>query len=1243
MHEKTLLYGALGLTAIGAVFAIARTRGGDTPATVEITPVSISDQKLLASAEIPIRLTSSDGTGLKLQSMRANAVVEDPLALTEMHLVFQNPESRVLEGTFRITLPQGASISRFAMKVNGAWQEGEVVEKQAARRAYEDFLHRKQDPALMEQGAGNEFSARVFPIPANGVKEIMIAYSEVVEAGAPYVLPLRGLPQLGFLDVDVHAAGSRNAEIGGKADATFSLHQRHFTPAADFVVEGKKLPRSAGLRSGELAIARVVPFAASRPEAVDSAVVLVDTSASRGLGLPEQARMVRSVLSKLPGGTQVVVGCFDQEVVSVYEGKAAGFGDKETDAIVARGALGASDFEQALGWATEQASRTKAKRVVLVGDGVATAGETDGQKLKEKVEKMRAAGVTRMDAIAAGGIRDDAFLRTIVRGVLDRDGVVLDAKLGADALARRLGEATSSGVPVKVAGASWSWPQTLDGLQSGDEVMVYARMDAGQPVKITVGNQELSPDLRSTDRPLVERAWAQAKIQSLLDAPTEDAATTKRQIISLSTDHRVLSPHTAMLVLETDFDYRRFNIDRNANLDILTVKDGRIAITHSPRSWEEKMRLAAQEKAKENEQRNKGEQKRSLGLGSRSASDSDDRPSDGLASAPQAVATATAPSVAAAPASPSPQPMASAASAPLTDEEPSGNGATRNRGGSAPAPGALDPSNPYNGDVLSGRGEGGGGQGIGAAAGDFGSAGAGAAGAAARPHARAVAPSHRAPSPAEPSLAEAPAPPPPSMPTPTTTPHAARRVAGPTGNVEIGRGSSTVPEPDEDRRAARYQVRTGALVVEGGLAESDVQRTVRSQSSALRQCYLQANRSNATLHGRMTLRVVVGSNGEVKNVQSSESPSEALSQCAIAAFKSTRFTAPGTGEGRFTQQIDFVDRVGSNGGNDSSIATNVPRSLPYEGRFKTVMERISQNDKEGALAEAKRWQGEQPGDIMALVALGEAYEARGEIKTAARAYGSILELFSFRADSRRFAGERLERLSDPVAIRLAADTYGKAAEQRPDHPASHRLYAFTLLKAGEHEKAFEAMKKGASRSYPAGRFAGVDRILKEDLGLIAAVWAAADPGKRDVIMTKLRAAGGTEETGASLRFVLNWETDANDVDFHIHDGKGGHAYYATRHLPSGGELYADVTTGYGPECFTIRGPREQRAYPYTLQAHYYSRGPMGYGMGKLQVVEHDGKGHLTYDERPFVVMVDRAYVDLGVVDRPKPSVTASLK
>src|SRR5207245_3300452 len=108
----------------------------------------------------PIALTASDGTGLRLVSLTARAVVIEPLAFTELHLAFENPEARVLEGTFRITLPDRASLGRFAMKLGDLWQEGEVVEKQRARAAYEDFLHRKQDPALLEQAAGHELSPR---------------------------------------------------------------------------------------------------------------------------------------------------------------------------------------------------------------------------------------------------------------------------------------------------------------------------------------------------------------------------------------------------------------------------------------------------------------------------------------------------------------------------------------------------------------------------------------------------------------------------------------------------------------------------------------------------------------------------------------------------------------------------------------------------------------------------------------------------------------------------------------------------------------------------------------------------------------------------------------------------------------------------------------------------------------------------------------------------------------------------
>ena len=40
---------------------------------------------------------------------------------------------------------------------------------------------------------------------------------------------------------------------------------------------------------------------------------------------------------------------------------------------------------------------------------------------------------------------------------------------------------------------------------------------------------------------------------------------------------------------------------------------------------------------------------------------------------------------------------------------------------------------------------------------------------------------------------------------------------------------------------------------------------------------------------------------------------------------------------------------------------------------------------------------------------------------------------------------------------------------------------------------------------------------------------------------------------------------------------------------------------------------------------------MGYGMGMVQIIDHDGRGGLTFEERPYVALTARARVDLGVV------------
>lgn len=949
-------------------------------------------------AEAPLSLTASDGSGLTLVALEGRAVVSGPLAFTELKLTFENPQDRVIEGTFHVVLPPLATVSRFAMKQETRWQEGEVVEKQAARRAYEDFLHRRQDPALLEQSAGNAFDARVFPIPAKGRKELILSWSHA-PAGA-YVLPLKGLPAVASLDVQSFVDGKPGEK----------LQKKGWAPDADLRIEPGRTSSNA-LRSGEYLVAKLKPVAASQPDPVDAVTVLFDTSASRALGWAEQVALLQKLAQGL-GKARVVVAAFDQGVEKIYDGPGSGLGDDVVKKLRARKALGASDLEAALKWA----AGPKTSRVVVISDGVATAGADSGDLLIAAVKGLKAAGVQRLDAIALGGLRDVATLRQLVTAGLPRDGAVIDGDLGvADAL-RRLNEKTFSKLKLAVDKARFVWPQTLDGVQAGDEVLLHAELAAADKLSVTVDGKPYNLEVSGVapEAPLLERAVVQAKIAALqeridraADGPKEKQAL-KDEAVKLSTKYRVLCPYTALLVLETEADYARFGIDRRALADILVVKDGRVAL-----------------------------QKRG----------------------PETV-----------PAAPPPAPVAKKPAPRPPEKLKEKKEAEKKR---AAEPDEVD---------------------------------LGAADEQSRP--------------SEPPMEE---------PKPAPSPEPAPAVASPAPAAPPPPPRPPSPQPEPRAPAA------------------EVERSVTAGASGL--------------------------------------PPEIQ--------KGTQ---------------------------------------PYDGPFKQVMDLIGAKKADDALAKARGWREEQPGDVLALIALGEALEAKGDEREAARAYGSVIDLFPGRADLRRFAGVRLERLKAKEAWALAADAYAKAAEQRGDHPASHRLLAFMWLKLGEPAKAFAAIEKGAGRDYPGGRFLGVDRILREDAGLIGMAWIKADPTKRGEVLERLKKLGAALEDQPSLRFVLNWETDANDVDFHIVDGKNGHAWYSQKQLASGGELYADVTTGYGPECFTIRNPPARRAYPYKLMAHYYSRGPMGYGMGKLQIIEHDGKGALKFIERPYVVMVDRAYLDLGTVD-----------
>jgi hypothetical protein len=200
--------------------------------------------------------------------------------------------------------------------------------------------------------------------------------------------------------------------------------------------------------------------------------------------------------------------------------------------------------------------------------------------------------------------------------------------------------------------------------------------------------------------------------------------------------------------------------------------------------------------------------------------------------------------------------------------------------------------------------------------------------------------------------------------------------------------------------------------------------------------------------------------------------------------------------------------------------------------------------------------------------------------------------------------------------------------QRPDHPSGHRMLALALLRRGLHRRAFSALAAGLRRRYPDNRFDGVKRVLREDLALVAGAWIARRPGDRPEVLKRLRRFKLNPATRPSLRLVLSWETDASDMDLHLVDRSGerinGEKWASD---DARGGLYNDVTTGYGPERLTLW--RRLRARTHRIRVHAYSRGAMGHGLGKVQIVRHDGRGGVRFEERPFVVMKDQATVDVG--------------
>lgn len=203
--------------------------------------------------------------------------------------------------------------------------------------------------------------------------------------------------------------------VGAEADGLALRERRVGGPGGARVLETEQMALAAG--EERQVVVRIagrlpptVPPASGKEHG--STLLLLATSAARAYDLRREAELLKIVARDvLAPDAPLVVGVYDSRPELLFEGNAGDAGPSVARALAERGALGATDLEAALIWTADRARDKKVNRVVIVTDGIATAGETDSRELGLAVGRFPKDA--RIDWVVPGGAKDAAVLASM--------------------------------------------------------------------------------------------------------------------------------------------------------------------------------------------------------------------------------------------------------------------------------------------------------------------------------------------------------------------------------------------------------------------------------------------------------------------------------------------------------------------------------------------------------------------------------------------------------------------------------------------------------------------------------------------------------------------------------------------------------------------------------------------------------------------------------------------------------------
>ncbi len=564
-----------------------------------LTTILISIPSLAAAQGFLVPPTDMPTETFSLESQRVLVAVDEGVASFQVEQVFRNNTDSQLEATFYFPLPEEASLSEFAMWINGKKTKGEILERNQAVAIYEDIVRRMIDPGVLEYVGRDLIKARIFPIPPRGTQKVQVCFESLVQVEgqlAQVNYPLRTPSGLAGTTSDLTVATEISSPIPIRSVYS-PTHQVDVTTSGDvtlagFEEQGARFDRDFELYytlTEEPVGVSVVTYRvagedgyfllmAAPGEDRDVAPIpkditfVVDTSGSMAGEKIQGARdALRFCLQSLNKDDRFNVVRFSTGVEPFSQQLVSASGDNVGRALtfVERfEALGGTNISEALDTAlTHSPSGDRPYYVVFLTDGLPTVGVTDANHILTRVRERSGDGQTRFFTFGVGFDVNTALLDTLAaenRGTAEYLDPGEDLEVKISSFYRKVSRPMLADVSLDLGGAQAYdvYPKQLPDLFSGTQLIVMGRYKgrSQQDVRLsgTAGgkgrtfNAAVSFDAERTDHEFIPRMWANRKVGFLLDEIRRNGEQPELvdEVIRLSKRFGIMTPYTSFLVVE---------------------------------------------------------------------------------------------------------------------------------------------------------------------------------------------------------------------------------------------------------------------------------------------------------------------------------------------------------------------------------------------------------------------------------------------------------------------------------------------------------------------------------------------------------------------------------------------------------------------------------------------------------------------------------------------------------------------